>query len=144
MRGLAALSGLLTALLTLPSWGESLVAARNLPAQTLLLPGDMVLISQRIEGALSDPLLVLGLETRVAIYAGRPFKASDLGPPALIERNAPVSLEYRAGPLVIRAEGRALSRAGAGESVRVMNLSSKTTVTGLVGTDGLIHIGAAP
>ncbi|MCB5409570.1 flagellar basal body P-ring formation chaperone FlgA [Pseudogemmobacter faecipullorum] len=144
MRGLRCLSALLLGLHTLPAGAESLVAARNLPAQHLIMPGDIALSPDISDGALSDPLLALGLETRVAIYAGRPLRSADLGPPALIERNASVALEYRAGALVIRAEGRALGRAGAGEMVRVMNLSSKATVSGLVGRDGLIHIGALP
>ena len=144
MGWLRSIAPLLLSLQASAAWGESLVAARNLPAQRLITPGDITLVSDRFDDALSDPLQALGLETRVAIYAGRPLKPGDLAPAALIERNATVALEYRAGALVIRAEGRALGRARAGEMVRVMNLSSKATVSGQVGQDGVIHIGAMP
>ena len=53
--------------------------------------------------------------------------------PALVERNAVVRMSYRSGPLRIVTEGRALDRAAAGEPVRVMNLTSKQTVTGVGG-----------
>ncbi|WP_112311270.1 flagellar basal body P-ring formation chaperone FlgA [Pseudogemmobacter bohemicus] len=123
---------------------ESLVAARNLPAQTVIAPADLMQVEANISGALTLPAEAVGQETRVAIYAGRPVRASDIGPPALIERNAIVALEYRSGGLVIRAEGRALARGGAGETIRVMNLESKTTVSGRIGADGLILVGGLP
>lgn len=123
---------------------DSVIAARNLPAQTVIAEGDLMLAAAPIAGALTSIADAVGLETRKAIYAGRPLRAEDLGPPALVERNALVALEYRAGGLVIRAEGRALARGGAGETIRVMNIESKTTVTGLIGPDGLIHVGELP
>jgi len=127
-----------------PALAESLVAARNLPAQTLIAPGDVMQVEAVIPGALGQPAEAVGLETKVAIYAGRPVRAGDIGPAALIERNAIVALEYRAGGLVIRAEGRALARGGVGETIRVMNLESKTTVSGRIGADGLILVGGSP
>lgn len=120
---------------------ESLVAARTLPARTVIEAADLVLVDADIPGALAETGPALGLETRVAIYAGRPVRMADIGPPALVERNAAVTLVYLAGALSIRAEGRALGRAGAGEPVRAMNLASKTTVTGLVAPDGTILVG---
>ncbi len=100
-----------------------------------------MLVDADIPGALTSAKAAIGQETRVAIYAGRPVKADDIGQPALVERNETVTLVYRAGGLLIMAEGRALARAGAGEMVRAMNLSSKTTVEGLVAPDGTIIVG---
>ncbi|VDC20330.1 flagellar basal body P-ring formation chaperone FlgA [Pseudogemmobacter humi] len=128
----------------LTAQADSVIAARNLPAQTVIAEGDLMLAAAVIEGALTSTEAAVGQETRRAIYAGRPVRTGDLGPPALVERNALVALEYRAGGLVIRAEGRALARGAAGETIRVMNIESKTTVTGLIGPDGLIHVGELP
>lgn len=50
-------------------------------------------------------------------------------------------LSYRLGALEIRAEGRALSRGGVGDEIRVMNLSSRTTVSGRIAEDGAVHVG---
>ena len=81
------------------------------------------------------------MEAKVALYPGRPILASQLGAPALVERNAMVRMSYASGPLRIMTEGRALDRAAAGELVRVMNLASKQTVTGVVAADGSIEVG---
>ena len=50
-------------------------------------------------------------------------------------------MSYASGPLRIVTDGRALDRAAAGELVRVMNLASKQTVTGMVAADGSIEVG---
>jgi flagella basal body P-ring formation protein FlgA len=80
------------------------------------------------------------MEARVALYPGRPVQAHHVQPPTLIERNQIVPLVYAHGGLQILTEGRALSRAGAGEYVRVMNLVSRATVTGRVTADGQIEV----
>ena len=130
--------------LAAPALGDSLVAARNLPAETLVMAEDLLLVTDHIPGALRNFNAAIGLETRVAIYAGRPVSEGDLRAPTVIERNARVALEYRSGALVIRAEGRALARAAAGDWLRVMNLTSKTIVTGQVSADGLVQVGDLP
>jgi flagellar basal body P-ring formation protein FlgA len=76
----------------------------------------------------------------VTLYAGRPIPLSALGPPALVERNQVVTLVFQRGGLEIRAEGRALGRGGEGDTIRIMNLASRNTVTGWVTGDGLIHV----
>ncbi|MEM1430648.1 MAG: flagellar basal body P-ring formation chaperone FlgA [Pseudomonadota bacterium] len=127
-----------------PLAAESLVAAGTIRSKTLIGPEHLALSPDVHPGALSDPGDALGLEARVAIYAGRPIRPADLGPPAVVDRNQIVTLVfYRAG-LEIRTEGRALSRGAAGETVRALNLSSRNTVTGIADDAGRIHVGAAP
>jgi flagella basal body P-ring formation protein FlgA len=124
-----------------PAAAESLVATRVLPAGTVVAPGDLALVDAEIAGALTRVDEAAGRETRVAIYPGRPLRAADLQAPTLVDRNARVEIVYRRGALTILAEGRALDRAGAGEALRVMNLASRSTVTGRVGEDGRVHVG---
>lgn len=119
---------------------DPLVAARTLRAQTLITPEDLARGDTPIDGALEDPAAAIGRETRVAIYAGRPIRAEDLAAPAIIERNQIVPLVFRHGGLSIQTEGRALERAGAGDTIRVLNLSSKTTLMATVGNDGAVHV----
>jgi flagellar basal body P-ring formation protein FlgA len=120
---------------------ESLVAARTIPARTVIAPEDVMTVDAAIDGALPAATLAIGQEARTTIHAGRAVRAADLGAPALVERNATVTLVFRRGGLSIRAEGRALARAAEGETVRVLNLASKTTVSGLVLADGQILVG---
>ncbi len=119
---------------------ESLVATHTIRAQSVLVAEDFTLVDAEIPGALTDPDLAIGQEARVTIYAGRPISADDLGAAALVERNQTVSLVFRSSGLSILTEGRALSRGGAGDVIKVMNLSSHTTVTGTIETDGSVSV----
>lgn len=119
----------------------SLVATRMIRAQTVLSAEDVTAVEAAIPGALTDVSDAVGLEARVTLYPGRPVRHGDLGPPALIDRNATVPLAYRAGGLTIMAEGRALERAGVGDRLRVMNLASRSTVVGRLGADGIVEFG---
>lgn len=120
---------------------ETVVAARMIRAQEILGPRDVAVIEDSVSGALSDPSAVIGQEARTNLYAGRAIRSGDLGPPALIERNQTVVLNYHHAGLAITTEGRALGRGGVGERIRVMNIASRTTVTGTVLVDGSINVG---
>ena len=131
---------LLAAFLACEAAAETLVAARTIRAQSILGPADVAIGAATVPGALSDPDEAVGLEARVVLYAGRPIRPGDLGPPAVVERNQPVTLLYRNGALTIATEGRALARGGPGDSVRAMNAGSRNMVTGTVTADGAILV----
>ncbi len=132
---------LILALLATPSFAESVVATRTLRPNTVIGPEDVTVVDANLPGALSDPATALGLETRVAIYAGRPVLLANLGTPTLVQRNQLVTLVYLAGGLAISTDGRALARGSAGETVRVINIASRTTVSGRIGPDGVVYVG---
>lgn len=119
---------------------EILVPVRTIRAKELITAEDLTFKNLAVMGALSDPAAVVGQEARVALYAGRPVRAGDIGPPALVERNDLVKLIFRHGGLTIETEGRSLGRGAEGEFIRVMNLSSRTTVSGRITTDGSIEV----
>jgi len=127
--------------LAAPASAESLVATRTIRAKTVIAPEDLTLVSAKLPGALTDPAQAVGLEARVSIYAGKPVRAGDLGPPTLVDRNQLVTLVYVSGGLAISTEGRALSRGSEGDEVRVMNLGLRNTVTGRIGPDGAVYVG---
>lgn len=129
-------------LLAEPALADSLVATRTIRALAVIGPDDITLVDAEVPGALSDPAEALGLEARVAIYAGKPLRLSDLGSPALVDRNQVVTLIYLAGGLAISTEGRAMGRGAEGEMIRVINLASRTTVSGRIGPDGGVYVGS--
>ena len=131
------------ACMSLPSvsFAETVVASRTLRAQTIVTAGDLALIEDNIPGMRNSIEQAIGLETKAILYAGRPIAIGDLGPAAIVERNQIIALVYKKYGLTIRADGRSLERAGPGEIVRVMNLSSKTTLSGVVAPDGSVHVG---
>jgi flagellar basal body P-ring formation protein FlgA len=127
--------------LPMPALAESLVAAQTIRAQSVLRAEDVVQVAADIPGALADPADAIGLEARATIYPGRPIRLADLGPPALVDRNEVVPLVYEMGPLSILTEGRALERGGEGDLIRILNIGSRTTVSGRVGADGIVRVG---
>jgi flagella basal body P-ring formation protein FlgA len=124
-----------------PAQAETLVAARTVRSQAILAPSDLGIIEQTIPGALQSADQAIGMEARVVLYAGRPILPENIGPAAIIERNQIVTLLFRRGTLSIAADARALGRAGVGDTLRVMNLASRSTVTGIVRADGTVTVG---
>ena len=123
-----------------PATAETVVAARTIQAQTIIAASDLALQQTTLPGGESDPALFIGMEARVALYAGRPIRVSDVGFPAIVDRNQLIPLVYDANGLVIRTEGRALGRAGVGEIIRVMNMASRNTVSARIGSDGAAYV----
>lgn len=123
-----------------PVGADSLIAARAIVGNTIVSEADIRFARGDIEGAVSDPASVVGREAKVTIYAGRPIRAGDFRAPALIERNDIVRLRYRHGGLIIEADARALDRGAAGERISVMNLTSRTRLSGVVRKSGHVEV----
>ncbi len=120
---------------------QSLIVANPVRARTVISPSDVTVGDVLVAGAVSDLALVVGMEAKTNLYPGRPVLFSDIGPPAIVNRNQTVVMVYKVGTLTITTEGRALERGGAGERIRVMNMDSRLTVTGLVRNDGTVEVG---
>jgi len=128
-----------------PVWPQALPLAlettRTLRAGQLIAPDDVVTGTRAaLPGLVTDPAEAVGMEARVTLYPGRPIPLASLSPPALVERNQLVTLVFTQGGLNIRAEGRALGRGAADEAVRVMNLTSRNTVTGRVSGPATVSV----
>ena len=125
---------------TVPVFADTLVAARMVRPNSVIMPGDIDTSQAKVPGALTSNVDVVGLAARITLYPGRPIMPAHVGPAALIERNQPVKLVFQQGGLRIETEARALARGAVGDVVRVMNLSSRTTVSGRVQEDGSIAV----
>ncbi|EDM73067.1 putative flagellar basal-body P-ring formation protein FlgA [Roseobacter sp. AzwK-3b] len=123
-----------------PVSADMIVAARTIRPQEIITLGDVGFQAGEIAGIANRLDQVIGQEARVALYAGRPIRLTDIGEPAVVDRNQMVSLIFESHGLRIATEGRALDRAGVGEMIRVMNMSSRATVSGEVLPDGRIRV----
>ena len=130
----------ITVLLALAGAAQAggLVAARTLPAGSILTAGDLIL--SEADHGVASPSEAIGLQTRVTVYEGRPILASQLQAPKLVARNQIVRLGYHRGALSIEVEGRALAEGAAGDTIRVMNLASRTTLSARVNEDGSLTV----
>ena len=131
---------LILALAPWPARADVVLAARTIRPQEVIAPSDLLIGRGEMPGAHQRPEDVVGQEARVVLYAGRPVQRGDVGAPALVERNQVVPMLYAQSGLIITTEGRVLERAGLGETIRVMNLSSRSTVNGRVQPDGSIRV----
>ncbi len=123
-----------------PAQTQTVVATHTIRSQSVLTYADIEMIEQSVAGAYITLDEVVGMEARVVLYPGRPIRLDDIGPPALVERNQIVTLIYAVAGLTIATDARALGRAGVGDRLRVMNLASRSTVSGWVQADGSISV----
>ncbi len=137
----SALISCIFALIVTDAAADTVVASRTIRAQEIILPSDVKLIDERIAGMAASKEDVAGFEARRIIYAGRPIPLSDIGPAALIDRNQIISLGFNVNGLTIMTEGRALARGGYGDRIRVINLQSRTTVSGRIDQNGTVWVG---
>ncbi|WP_089852370.1 flagellar basal body P-ring formation chaperone FlgA [Salipiger marinus] len=119
---------------------DTVVATRTIRAQEIVDPDALRLDPGTVPGIATRFEEVIGLEARVTVYPGQALRLDAFGPPALVDRNQIVELVFSRNGLFIVTEGRALARGGAGDRVRVMNLSSRTVLTGTITPDGAINV----
>lgn len=124
----------------LPVQADTVIATRNIRPQTILQAQDLSVLPDQITGPFAHPTSVIGQETRTILYAGRPIQSGDIGPPTLIDRNQRVTLIYKVGGLTITTDARALGRGGVGDVIQLSNMSSRTTVSGLIQPDGSVLV----
>lgn len=127
-------------LLSTPATADILVPTRTIRAREIISAEDLIYKSVEVPGAVTDLSVLVGQEAQISLYPGRPVRSGDVGPPAIVDRNDIVALVFAQGGLRISTEGRVLGRGAAGDSVRVMNLTSRTTVMGWVMPDGSIEV----
>lgn len=137
MKALALLLALLSAG---ASAADTVISTRNLRPGSVLLPTDLTLAKGEVPGSYTSVEQIVGQEAKVAIYAGRPVMIEQVGPPATVERNQFVQLIYASNGLTILAEGRALGRGAEGQRIRVMNMTSKSSLFGTVQADGSVLV----
>lgn len=91
-------------------------------------------------GYLESADIVLGQTARRALSAGAVLTSADLSAPRLVRRGEPVMLVSRSGPLVVRAEGKALADGAKDEYIAVENTKTRRVVRGKVHAQGEVDI----
>jgi flagella basal body P-ring formation protein FlgA len=118
------------------------VPTRRIAAGEVIGEADLTLMPMRgdqVSGrTLTSAQAMVGMEAKRLLSPGRPVQASAIIQPVIIQRNKPVTVEFRQGPLLVTARGRALEDAGMGDLVRVQNLDSSRTLTATVTGPGTV------
>ena len=109
-----------------------IVALRALPAGSVVTAADVRLARPDSRSDVDALAAIIGKETRRLIPVGATLSDRDVRAETLVQRNDVVRMEFTKGALSMTAEGRALSSGAHGETVKVMNLESRTTVSAVV------------
>jgi len=83
---------------------------------------------------------LIGMTPRRMVQSDRPVRLADLEKPQIVEKGEIITLTLNEGPLSLTAKGRALDAGAKGDVIRVMNLSSKRTIEGLVSAPQRVEI----
>ena len=114
----------------------AVVATRRIGLGEVVGPADARLVRLRAErvrpGTAQRLDQVVGQQLRRPVTAEMPFASADLAAPAMVEKNALVTMVLEAPGLSLSVQGRALEAAPRGAVVPVMNLASRSVVEGEV------------
>lgn len=85
---------------------------------------------------------LVGLAAKRRLRAGQMLRISDVEIPAMVEKNALVTMVLRKGPMTLTAQGRAQQRGVEGDYIRLINQDSHQMVEGRVVGLNLVQISA--
>lgn len=123
-----------------------MVAARDLPAGTVLSAADLKELSLPRDGAPTPRVLraedALGRILRAPLRAGEPLRADRLERPQAVRAGQRVVIEARVGAVRLRAAGQALAAGRVGDSIGLLNLQSGRRVVGRVVDAGRVVVDA--
>ena len=111
---------------------EDVTAAQMLRKGTVLTDADVDIKTLPSEDFAEVRLAFVGQELRRTIYAGHKINRAHVGAPILVKRNAPVTMIYNYGTMRLTAKGRALGAGSIGDTINVMNTSSRKKIIGIV------------
>jgi len=124
---------------------RTLVYARNLAAGEIVDASDLQWSSTAVASgdSLDNPALAIGKSARHPVHAGAPVQPYDLVSPKLIHAGDSVEVAYENDGIVLTLEGKAASDATLGDTVEVMNTSSKKTIEAVASAPGRAVVGPA-
>ena len=85
----------------------------------------------------------VGMQLRRAMRAGTPLRAADIVKPDFVVRDQAVTVIFQAPGLYLTTRGKAVESGAEGDTVSVLNLQSKRTLTGIVTGRGQVTIQGA-
>jgi flagellar basal body P-ring formation protein FlgA len=114
---------------------DAAVLTRNVERGDVLKASDVVSERRPKAEAGSDAATrthAVGMQMRKAVRAGQAVRAADLGKPDLVQKDDNVTLIYEASGIYLTARGKAVDTGTEGDTVTVLNLQSKRTISGVV------------
>ena len=115
--------------------GQSILD-RGITTSRFTVPGAKLAAYVVEEGMLTDKL------AKRTLLPNKPILLSDLQSPDVVKAGVPTAIVFRDAGIVITGLGLPLRSAGEGETIRVRNVDSGVTISGVVAADGSIEVSA--
>ncbi|MEZ4218379.1 MAG: flagellar basal body P-ring formation chaperone FlgA [Myxococcota bacterium] len=125
-----------------------LVAARKLPRGALVTAADVREVPADTAapgvgtGDVVDASALVGLRTVRAVRAGAAWRSEWVERAPAVRRGEPVRVVFASGALRLELLGKAREDGHPGDRIRVLNPRSRSELVGLVGPDGVVHVGS--
>ena len=114
---------------------EAAVLTRNVERNDVLKSSDVVTERRpkiEVGGDAAVRSHAVGMQMRRQLHAGQAIRVADLAKPDLVQRDDNVTLIYESTGLYLTVRGKAMEAGTEGDTVNVLNLQSKRTVSGVV------------
>ena len=114
---------------------EAAILTRNVERGDVLKASDVVTERRPKAEVGSDAAPrghAVGMQMRKGLRTGQALRVADLGKPDLVQKDDNVTLIYEAAGIYLTARGKAIDNGTEGDTVTVLNLQSKRTITGTV------------
>jgi len=125
-------------------YGNTLVAARDIPAGTSLSDADLqqqeVRLDQLRSGALTNPDDAIGKKVRRGIRTGEEITRGALDVDPDIAANTIINLVISGEGFVISARGKALEEGFKGDLIRVITLANRKVLEGVIRDSNTVEI----
>ncbi|MDF0518470.1 flagellar basal body P-ring formation chaperone FlgA [Bradyrhizobium yuanmingense] len=125
---------------------EVAVLTRDIDRTELLKSSDLSLERRpkaEVAGEAASRDRSIGMQLRRAMRAGTPIRAADLVRPDFVVRDQAVTIIYQVPGLYLTTRGKAVESGAEGDTVSVLNLQSKRTLTGIVTGRGQVTVQGA-
>jgi flagella basal body P-ring formation protein FlgA len=122
---------------------QTLVYARNIMTGEILQPSDLEWSDNAIGAADTpdEPQVIMGKAARRPLRAGAVCELHDLDSPKIVHRNEVIDVAYQDDGVRVVLEGKAMSDAAVGDTVQVMNISSKKIIEAVASAPGQAVVG---
>lgn len=120
------------------------VSTREIPRGTIIKNEDIrmekIILGKRFDLAISDLSSIIGNVSDRKIRAGKPIRSDQISTPKMVNAGDLVTVSARNEMLLITTSGRAKEDGSLGDSIRVMNTTSKKIFNAKVTAQGEVAI----
>lgn len=85
----------------------------------------------------------VGMQLRRSMRAGAPIRLADIAKPEFVQRDQSVTVIYQVPGIYLTTRGKAIESGAEGDTVSVLNLQTKRTLTGVVTGRGQVTVQGA-